>query len=59
MKFISTLIACAPAVSALWPIPKTYTHGDSVLFIQEQTPVTYNGKQYVCGVEAIDLDVPD
>ncbi|KAI9658757.1 MAG: N-acetyl-glucosamine-6-phosphate deacetylase [Bathelium mastoideum] len=45
MKFISTLIACAPAVSALWPIPTTYTYGDSVLFINKNTPVTYNGKQ--------------
>ena len=47
MKFITTLITCAPAVLALWPIPESYTHGDSVVFIDQNTPVTYNGKQSV------------
>ena len=31
-------------VGAIWPIPKTISTGDVVLFIDQTIEVTYNGK---------------
>ncbi|KAI9697105.1 MAG: N-acetyl-glucosamine-6-phosphate deacetylase [Bogoriella megaspora] len=45
MKFINAVVACAPAVSALWPIPATYNHGDTALFLDDSVKVTYNGQE--------------
>lgn len=36
-------LTCSP-VQAIWPIPKSYSSGDSVLFIEQSVEVTYNGE---------------
>ncbi|KAF7545023.1 hypothetical protein G7046_g9654 [Stylonectria norvegica] len=47
-KTILALAALAIGpVSAIWPAPKTLTTGDKVLYIDQTTEVTYNGK-HVC-----------
>ena len=37
-------LSLLPAVHAVWPIPKEISTGDSVLFIDEDLEITYNGQ---------------
>ncbi|KAK4451611.1 glycoside hydrolase [Podospora aff. communis PSN243] len=48
---LATLASCAvllgavlQSVSAIWPAPKNYTKGNSVLFLHQNLQVTYNGE---------------
>lgn len=37
----------AACVTAIWPLPSSYTHGDKVLWIDQSVKVTYNGADQV------------
>jgi len=47
MKLLNILLTCAPFANALWPIPSSYTNGTSVLFIEKNSRITYNGQDIV------------
>src|SRR6266487_5133820 len=38
----SFVCVLAPLVSAIWPVPESYTHGSTVLWISNNVPVTYS-----------------
>lgn len=50
-------LSLLPAVHAVWPVPKEITTGDSVLFIEENLEVNYNGEP-VCWTSP-NLSYPD
>ncbi|KAI9747548.1 MAG: hypothetical protein M4579_007440 [Chaenotheca gracillima] len=41
VKVLLQLLALASAASAIWPIPATYTNGDSVLWISRDVKINY------------------
>ncbi|KAF2835668.1 glycoside hydrolase family 20 protein [Patellaria atrata CBS 101060] len=43
MKILPALSLLIPVAVAIWPLPKSYTSGDTVLFIEDNVHVTYNG----------------
>lgn len=54
---LSFLLALSP-VSAIWPIPKSYTNGTSVVFINQNLEVTYNGG-FVCWISSSNQPCPN
>ncbi|QIW95556.1 hypothetical protein AMS68_001074 [Peltaster fructicola] len=45
MRAFLSVIASAIPVLAIWPIPSSYSHGESTLWIDENVKVLYNGAQ--------------
>ncbi|KAF2101944.1 N-acetyl-beta-D-glucosaminidase [Rhizodiscina lignyota] len=43
MRLLLPATLCAALVSALWPLPSSYTHGDTVLWIDKNVKVNYSG----------------
>lgn len=51
MKSFAVVPLLAAGVSALWPIPSKYTHGDGVLWINphnKNVSIIYNGPKVSC-----------
>jgi len=47
MKLLQTVALCASTVSAIWPLPSSYEHGETVLWIDQSVKVSYNGASHV------------
>ncbi|KAF2088688.1 glycoside hydrolase family 20 protein [Saccharata proteae CBS 121410] len=43
MKIFVAIAACAPLAAALWPIPSSYTSGNTTLWIEDSVKITYSG----------------
>ncbi|OQN96989.1 hypothetical protein B0A48_16963 [Cryoendolithus antarcticus] len=43
MRLLLTSILCLPTAWAIWPLPSTYTHGNTTLWIDPSIKITYNG----------------
>lgn len=52
------LLALAESTTALWPAPRSYTKGNTALFVNPQIQVTYNGQPlaYLSGYEPTSID---
>ncbi|SPN96955.1 related to beta-hexosaminidase precursor [Cephalotrichum gorgonifer] len=52
-------VALLPSsVHAIWPIPKEFTSGDNVLYIDQTVEITYNGAS-VCWISSPNPSCPD
>lgn len=47
MRFFRAIALCASTVSAIWPLPSSYEHGETVLWIDQSVKVSYNGASQV------------
>lgn len=45
----TVLLLCVSCVTALWPIPTTYSSGEEVLWIDRNVHISYNGASQVRG----------
>ena len=43
MNLLCYTLTFAATASAIWPIPSSYSHGESVLWIDQSVQFTYNG----------------
>ncbi|KAK3383163.1 glycoside hydrolase family 20 protein [Lasiosphaeria ovina] len=55
---LSVLLLASHPVSAIWPVPKSYSKGSSVLYLHQNLQITYNGAfvPYVYGYVPLSSD---
>ena len=58
LRLVLSFLLSLSSVSAIWPIPQSYTNGSSVVFINQNVEVTYNGG-FVCWSSSPDSPCPD
>ncbi|KAK5008329.1 Glucosamine-6-phosphate isomerase (Glucosamine-6-phosphate deaminase) (GNPDA) (GlcN6P deaminase), partial [Cryomyces antarcticus] len=49
MKLLGAIALFLPFASAIWPIPSSYTSGDTVLWVDKKVKITYNGETQSVG----------
>lgn len=47
MRILLSLLASTVPVLAIWPVPSSYTHGNTTLWIDENVKVLCTGAQHV------------